>query len=404
MAVTAALAVSTATVYAVADRASDPDWKSCGDGTKAECTKLAVPIDHADPDGDTVDLGLAKLSAQDPENRRGTIIFHGGGPAPSVPLLTDEPERFEELTQWFDVVSFDSRGLGTSEELCDADKAPPVFPTLDSEETYRDQQEANAAYAETCAADNPALAKHVSAEDVANDIDLIRQAVGEDKIVYYGNFYGTVYGQEYAEHHGEHLERLLLDSVADHTVPYTQNWINAAPTADAPLETFAKTCETDPECALHGQDVLSVWDEVVTAAEAEPLPVSGGGTVSHFEIRNETYRDLTGDYGYRFAEALAQARDEGVGDVFAELRYTGTGSVGHLPRCLDFPTAPDDYESLLAAAPGARDIAPRVGWSNVLNTAWQCAGWPGSGTNPPRPLAADEAPPTLLVNGTLDQA
>jgi pimeloyl-ACP methyl ester carboxylesterase len=402
--VTAALAVGTTIGYATADEASNLDWKPCGDEDKGRCAKLAVPIDHAEPEGETIDMAVAKLPAKNPEKRRGTLIFHAGGPLPSIPELIKFQDKFDDLTQWFDVVTFDSRGFGDSEPLCDFEQAPPSFPTLESEESYADQQEANAKFADTCIADNRELAEHADSEDVAYDIDLLRRALGEDKIAYYGNSYGTAFGLEYAEHYGEHLERLFLDSVLDHTVPYETNAVNAAPVADQPLAGFADACEHDPECALYGEDVLSVWDEVVTAAEAEPLPTSDGGTVLHFQIRNASFRKLTGDYGYQFFEALKQARDEGNGDGFAKIEWHGGTHAGRLTFCADFPVQPDDYESLLATAQETRDIAPRIGWFNVVNNAWRCAGWPTGGTNPPHPLEADDVPPALLVNGTLDQA
>ncbi|ADD42927.1 alpha/beta hydrolase [Stackebrandtia nassauensis] len=393
-------------VPAASAESAEPDWRPCDEGNKAQCATLPVPIDHDDPDGASIELSLARLPAQDPEKRRGTVVFHPGGPAEAVSVLTEPQDQaaFEELTRWFDVVTFDSRGFGGSGPMCDPDKAPPVGSILDSAGAYADQRAEVAAYAKDCRADQPKLAGHTSAEDAAHDIDAIRRSLGEEKIYYYGNSYGSVFGQEYAELYGEHLERLYLDSVADHTVPYWRDNANAAKVMEDRIPRFARWCDENPKCALRGEDVLEVWDEVVAAAEDEPLPTSEGGSVSHIQIRTMSTWNLEFEgYGEKLAQAFARAREDGTGDGFAEAMYDDfRGDAGQVTWCADSPVTPDSFHALRAIAEQGRDETPRVGWLNVLGNAWRCAGWPRRGSNPPSPLDAEDAPPALVVNSTLD--
>src|SRR5690242_17763748 len=44
-----------------------------------ECATLHVPLDHADPDGEQITIGLNRLPARDPAQRIGSLIFNPGG-------------------------------------------------------------------------------------------------------------------------------------------------------------------------------------------------------------------------------------------------------------------------------------------------------------------------------------
>lgn len=403
--VTALAAATVATGAAAGAPASTMTWQSCPEDGTVECGTVSVPIDHDQPDGERIDLAVARLPAQDPATRRGTIVFHAGGPSAARKAFLDPRHRsaFTELTQWFDMVVFDSRGYGLSSPICDPALAPPVA-VLDSPQAYAQHQQRVAAYGESCRADDPALAAHASATDTAHDIDAIRAALGEEQILFYGNSYGTVFGQEYAELYGHRLARLYLDSVADHTAPYVEDKARSGRMLEEALHRFADACAVDPGCPLHGSDPLAVWDEVLAATEERPLPAGDGGEVSASDIRA-----LTGglvavpEFRHRIAAALVQARG-GDGSGFTALTPGAPPimDAGQLTDCSDFPVRPDDHEQLLAAAERVRQDAPRLGWTATLQGAWWCAGWPIPAANEPAPLDAPDAPPALLVNATQD--
>jgi pimeloyl-ACP methyl ester carboxylesterase len=400
---TAIVATAGLSGIAIAETGPGLEWTDCEPGNRSQCTTLTVPIDREDTDTGTVNLALARIPAQNPDARRGTIIFQAGGPGPSKTSVTDpdSQKELEELTQWYDVLSFDARGFGESRQLCDPGAGPSAPGVLDSFEAYEQQRQEVAAYAKTCF-DDDLLAEHANSSDVAHDIDDIREALGEEKIVYYGNSYGTVYGQEYAERYGEHLERLLLDSVVDHTSKYTDGQAQRAPLIEKRIERFAAWCDEDTSCELHGEDTLAVWDDVVAAADEKPLPVSGGGTVSGLQIRLQSGWLVE---NAELASALKQARD-GSGDGYASIEddYTERVGTGQLHECADFPVRPDDYDTLMTHAEDNRESAPRIGWLAPVSFAYKCAGWSLDGGNPPAPLDAESSPPALLINSTLDAA
>jgi hypothetical protein len=45
-----------------------------------ECASIQVPLDHDDPDGEQITIGLNRLRARDQANRIGSLIFNPGGP------------------------------------------------------------------------------------------------------------------------------------------------------------------------------------------------------------------------------------------------------------------------------------------------------------------------------------
>ena len=70
---------------------------------------------------------------------------------------------------------------------------------------------ADHAYVERCVAANPEILAHVSTANVARDIDVLRRALGERKIAYFGQSYGTFLGATYARLYPRHAGAMVLD-------------------------------------------------------------------------------------------------------------------------------------------------------------------------------------------------
>lgn len=79
---TTATSVATTAPVASTTTATAPPptlmWAPCG---FAECATLTVPLDHDDPSKGTIDLAVARRSAQRPEERIGVLLYNPGGPA-----------------------------------------------------------------------------------------------------------------------------------------------------------------------------------------------------------------------------------------------------------------------------------------------------------------------------------
>ncbi len=103
-------------------------WSPCA-GVAAEtagleCATLVVPLDHAEPDGETIDVAVARADTADEDLRIGSLVFNPGGPGGSgIEFLTNVAAVVPpELTERFDLVSFDPRGVGASTAIdCEVD-------------------------------------------------------------------------------------------------------------------------------------------------------------------------------------------------------------------------------------------------------------------------------------------
>lgn len=343
-------------------------WHTCHDGL--ECSALEVPADWTRPSA-TIALPLVKLPAR--ADRLGTLVVNPGGPAAVARdfALPGYRDQFADLAARHDVVVVDPRGLDVT---CPT-AAPPALPSPLSPDAHAAYAAANARFAATCPPPGP-----LHARQVARDLDALRRALGERRLNYFGNSYGTVYGQAYAALFGHHVGRMYLDSVFDHTTPDLAEWVRpGAVTAERNLHRMAAWCAEDPACALHGQDVLAVWDRVAVDP-AVPNWVAA-------RIGND-----------RSWPAIATALVQGVtaGPTVPDHRLARTA------LCSDF-AFPDDFESLKRVEDGLRAVAPRVGWAvQPWRVSGHCSGLPRTDLDPPAPFDAPGLPPVLVANGDHD--
>jgi pimeloyl-ACP methyl ester carboxylesterase len=198
-------------------------WQACAGGF--ECATAAVPLDYDDPGGHTIDIALIRHPAADPAHRIGSVFFNPGGPGGSgttaLPLFyTMFPQQVRDR---FDVVSFDPRGVGLStavqcyDSLAEEQQAfagvPVAFPVgAEQTQTWIRQY---AAFGQACDARQPELAPHLSTANVAKDMDLLRQAVGDPRLNFIGVSYGTYLGATYANLFPRNVRALVLDGNID---------------------------------------------------------------------------------------------------------------------------------------------------------------------------------------------
>ena len=91
-------------------------------GVDLECATLEVPRDYDEPDGETIDIALARVPATDADERIGSLVFNPGGPGGSgIEFLQSAALVVpEEVAAKFDLVGFDPRGVGASTAVdCD---------------------------------------------------------------------------------------------------------------------------------------------------------------------------------------------------------------------------------------------------------------------------------------------
>jgi pimeloyl-ACP methyl ester carboxylesterase len=192
-----------------------------------QCGYLSVPLDYRDPGGQQIQLAVSRI-AHTSRHYQGVVLTNPGGPGVSglgtggnlaAALLG---EGFAAAAGEYDWIGFDPRGVGASKPAISCmpgyfrSDRPSYVPRTPPLLNYWLAQ--SKAYAGACEAKGPlqaALLRHMTTPDLARDMDLIRVALHQSQISYYGLSYGTYVGQVYATLFPSHVRRLIMDSNVD---------------------------------------------------------------------------------------------------------------------------------------------------------------------------------------------
>ena len=190
------------------------DWQTCG---ALECGTLDVPLDYRVDDGETISISVNRVSAADPGQRIGSLLVNPGGPgAPG----TDFAEAFafgafpEELTDNFDIIGFDPRGVGASEPAFACGGSGEQLEVLSEIVDIIDEpgeEEAVEQAVQLCVDSLGDAAGLIHTGYVARDMNEIRRALGEDQISYLGFSYGSIIGVWYATLFPETVRAMVID-------------------------------------------------------------------------------------------------------------------------------------------------------------------------------------------------
>ncbi|EME96531.1 alpha/beta fold hydrolase [Streptomyces mobaraensis NBRC 13819 = DSM 40847] len=393
-----------------------PAWRDCGtkDGMPAQCAELPVPVDHARPDGPRIRLRLERIPAARPSARREPpILLIPGGPGLGIAYLR-EIGPLMKLQRWRenrDVVLFDPRGVGGSAAMrCDR-PAPDRPSAITSQAALDATAAANRAFAESCLRRTGEPARHLSADDTAQDIEVLRKAIGQrDGLVAYAGSYGTVFAAAYLDRYRRHPPRaLVLDGLVDHSVDLPEFAARNAAGVENAFTRFTRWCAENSACALHGRDAGAVFDRL---AAAPSLPAPGAGRrITGDDVRKAAARHMSGgrleDYGWpRLARSLRAAADgdaSGFAHPLGGDKDAGTEGLTRAVLCSDFPM-PSRYRALSEHTDRLRRTAPRFGATVFWDVAGDCAGHPSPVTDPPRVPRVSPRSGILLANNLHDPA
>lgn len=386
------------------DPASDLPWEDCLGGMS--CTTIEVPLDHDAPDGPTIELGVSMVPARG--ERQGALFVNPGGPGGET---TDMPGIMSstlpaEVTEQFDIVAVDPRGMGENLMSCGYDwtELYGVDHSPSSPEETTELLTTSQTYVDGCmaGAGEEAL-QQMGTRVVAQDMDLVREAIGDDQLNYLGYSYGTVIGQVYADLFPENVRSMVLDGVVELGVTGPETARAQAEGFEVALASFAETCNEEDWCPI-APDSLAAVEELIDQVETEPIPASprdlGPG-----ELQNGLAMPLYSENMWpTLASAVGDALDgDGTAMVGLADEYLALANfdVYFAVNCLDFEW-PDDPEQLLSAAADSGDVAPHFGES-LINDYVRCSMWPVE-SEPLEPVEAPDAPTILVVSTTNDPA
>ena len=268
---------------------------------------------------------------------------------------------------------------------------------------------------DTCTADTLALEPHVGTNSAARDLDVLRDALGDDQLSYVGFSYGTRLGATYAELFPERVRALVLDGAVKPTDDLSLLGLEQGPGFDAALESFAAACDADADCAL--ADVgptLDVYNGLVDEiASVGSFPTDDGDRIlTPGELQLGVVAALYSTQLWPvLADALFVAETQQDGSLLQVLAdsylgrqpdgtYDNSQFAGFVINCADDPLRPP-FDVVREQAALSADAS--VYFADFLRASTGCIGTP----DPIDPIAIGEAAgaaPILVIGTTGDPA
>ncbi|MGA5544379.1 alpha/beta hydrolase [Mycobacterium sp. NPDC051198] len=431
-----AVVCPVAVPVAAAAPESGPEWGSCAQWVQdpariptAQCSTVAVPVEWNSPDPQGAQAQLAVIRIPASGERIGSLFINPGGPGASAvdtvagmgAALAGSP-----LTDHFDLVGFDPRGVGhsTPELRCRTDAEIDAYrrePMADYspagvahiEDVYRQ-------FAQQCLdrMGAPFLA-NVGTASAVRDMDAVRAALGEEQINYLGFSYGTELGSAYAEQFGNRVRTMVLDGAIDPSLdPITKNVRQLAGFQKA-FDTYAAECATSADCPL-GTDpaqFVSRYRRLVDPLVTTPHPTADPRGLGYADAITGTGNALYSAryWPYLTSGLLGLTRGTDAGDLLLLADdYWRRDEAGHYQnmqdaftaiRCVDtpFPTDPAVWAD---ADQRTRAAAPFMSYGQFTGYAPRdiCALWPVPATSSPHPVTGPGPGKVVVVSTTGDPA
>ncbi|MFJ4093567.1 alpha/beta hydrolase [Kitasatospora sp. NPDC089913] len=416
-------------------------WAACPPDAKAaenkidislmKCGTLRVPLDYTNPSGETIDLALIKNPAAKQDQRIGSLVVNPGGPGGSgVETVKFGAEQFEgTLHNRFDVVGLDPRGTGASSPVvCLEDKQRDVLNAQDGPadpaEAKAMAEKQRADFIAACRARSGKLLPFVGTRNTARDLDVLRAAVGDQKLNYLGISYGTYLGALYAEEFPKNVGRLILDSAVDPAEQSIDKGVNQTIGFEKSFERFAVDCveKNAEQCPLGKTPAKAAKKaaDFLDGLRDKPLPTKDGRKVGSElgwtgVMATLYYDEKEGWPALRLA--LAEAMKVGTANLllaFAD-ESNGRDAKGHYDpseearvaiRCADGAAPAPSAEQAQAAVQKLKQEAPLFSKDVTVEdfSEGSCVDWPFRTPEKPHTVRAEGAAPILVAGSTGDPA
>lgn len=388
-------------------------WNPCGEQL---CGELTVPLDYSKPEGETVQIALLKVPARG--EKKGSLVVNPGGPGASGIAYAAAADFIvtPAVRASYDIVGFDPRGIGKSAPVdCLSDKDLDVL--LSGETTPDDAGEVAAmeeeleAFGRACQAKTGELLAHVSTQDVARDMDSLREALGEEKLTYMGKSYGTYLGDVYMRLFPARVGRFVLDGMYPVSLTPQETEEGQALGLEQATQAWAASC-ANSGCSLGKtkQAVVETLLKLLEGFDENPLKGSGGIEVTQAWARMGVAAALYDEARWpALTAALQEVQEKGTAMKLAELsfQYVDRGVSGtYRSNLMEAIIAVDclDHGDARTAADFARwgeklsEQAPV--WGHFLAEGRHvCMTWPVKGESLPAAYSYKGAP--VLVVGTI---
>ncbi|MEV5804192.1 alpha/beta hydrolase [Streptomyces parvulus] len=404
-------------------------WRDCG-VPGFQCATMKAPLDYAKPTEGDVRLAVARKKSTGPGKRLGSLLVNPGGPGGSAVGYLQQYAGIgypEEVRAQYDMVAVDPRGVARSEpvECLDGREMDAYTRTDVTPDDQGETDELVGAYkdfAEGCGADAPKLLRHVSTVEAARDMDVLRAALGDDRLNYVGASYGTFLGATYAGLFPDRTGRLVLDGAMDPSLPARRLNLEQTAGFETAFQSFAKDCVRRTDCPLGGpgttpgkagENLKAFFDDL----DAEPIPTgdADGRKLTESLATTGVIAAMYDEGAWQqLRESLTSAKKEKDGAgllVLSDSYYEREADGGYsnlmfanaAVNCLDLPAAFSSPEEVRDAVPEFEKASPVFG-EGLAWASLNCAYWPVRATGEPHRITAAGATPIVVVGTTRDPA
>lgn len=399
-------------------------WRDCG-VSGFQCTTMKAPLDYAKPDGGEIKLAVSRKKATGPGKRIGSLLVNPGGPGGSAIGYLQGYAAIgypAQVRARYDMVAIDPRGVARSEPVeCltgpQMDAYTQVDQTPDDDAEVTKLSGAFKKFATGCEKRSGEVLPHVSTEETARDMDMLRALLGDEHLNYVGASYGTFLGATYAELFPGRTGRLVLDGAMDPALSSIE--LNRDQTAgfETAFQSFAQDCVQKSDCPLgtaSADEAATRLKKLFTELDAEPIPTGESRDLGESLATTGVIAAMYDESAWpQLREALAAA-DAGDGSGLLALadsyyerepsgEYANLMYANAAVNCLDLPPAFAAPQDVTKALPSFEKASPVFG-EGFAWAALNCAYWPVPATGTAHRVEAEGAAPIVVVGTTRDPA
>lgn len=400
-------------------------WRDCG-ARDFECATLRAPLDYENPEpSEDLELAVVRKSANGSGDPIGSLMVNPGGPGGSAVDYVQTAAAIgfpKEVQQRYDIVGMDPRGVARSEPIkCLSDREMDAHTAKDSTPDNQAEEEAltraNKAYADGCRKQAGKLLDHVSTTEVARDMDVLRQVLGDDKLHYVGFSYGTQLGATYAGLFPTRVGRLVLDGAMDPSLNAEQLSRDQTSGFTTAFNAFAEDCVQRSACPLgtkSAKDAGERLSDFFAEVDKKPLETGGDRELTESLATTGVIMAMYDESMWEMLrDALTDALDGdgaallGMSDNYYERDPDGSYSnimyANSAVNCLDQPAAFASPAEAEKAVSSFEEVSPVFG-RGFAYEALVCADWPAEASGEANRIEAKGADPILVVGTTRDPA
>ncbi|MFL6288924.1 MAG: alpha/beta hydrolase [Actinomycetes bacterium] len=397
------------------------NWSDCG---QFECATIEAPLAYDRQAARRIRLSMLKRPADNQSDKIGTLFVNPGGPGVSgiqyarlAEVLFTQP-----VLENYDIVGWDPRGVGASTAIScltdgQTDRLLAADGTPDNSKEVATLVRLNTSFTRGCERDDSAFIPQLGTFNSARDMDLLRAAVGEPRLNYFGASYGTELGAVYADLFPQRVGRMVLDGALDPAISSSRLAEGQLKGFQQATEAFIEDCITRDGCVLGPtlEEAETQLTQLLSDIDKQPLSTDSERPLTEAlattGMISAMYSESSGWPSLRLGLSQAFQGDGTVllalADAYSERNSDGTyasnvNSAFPAIACTDRPGS-QSLTQIRRTVPKFEQVSPIFGrtfaWSGL-----SCRDWPVKKGHFPTRVAARGSAPIVVIGTTRDPA